>query len=78
MIRLAIRDVAQRRGITTAYQLMKAANVQPAVAAKWWTNKMDKIAIKTLDKLCTVLECRPEDLLIYKESKSLKRAADRG
>lgn len=65
MIVVAIREVAEERGLTTAYQLMKLAGVQPSVAAKWWSNEMGKIAIDTLNKLCTVLECMPNDLLRY-------------
>jgi DNA-binding Xre family transcriptional regulator len=76
MIQIAIREMAERRGITTAYQLMKAAGVQPAVAAKWWTNELDKIGIGTLDKLCTVFECTPNDILIFKPERKKGRQLD--
>lgn len=72
MIRVAIREAAEKRGITTAYQLMKAAKIQPSVAAKWWSNEFDKIAINTLDKLCDVLDCTPNDLLVYTPKKEGK------
>ncbi len=65
MITVAIREQAEKRGITTAYQLQKLANVQPSMAAKWWRNDLEKIGIKTLDTLCRALKCKPNDLLRY-------------
>ncbi len=67
MITVTIREQAEKRGITTAYQLMKATGVQPSMAAKWWSNDLEKIGIKTLDKLCMVLKCKPNDLLRYEQ-----------
>ena len=64
--------MAENRGLTTAYQLMKAANVQPAVAAKWWTNKLDRLDISTIDKLCNVLDCTPNDILVFTPDKKPK------
>jgi DNA-binding Xre family transcriptional regulator len=65
MVTVAIREQAEKRGITTAYQLQKATGVQPSMAAKWWKNDLEKIGIKTLDTLCKVLKCKPNDLLKY-------------
>jgi DNA-binding Xre family transcriptional regulator len=65
MVIVAIREQAEKRGITTAYQLQKATGVQPSMAAKWWKNDLEKIGIKTLDTLCKVLKCKPNDLLKY-------------
>jgi DNA-binding Xre family transcriptional regulator len=70
MITVAIKEQAEKRGITTAYQLQKATGVQPSMAAKWWKNDLEKIGIKTLDLLCTVLKCRPNDLLKYEPDPS--------
>lgn len=65
MIRLRIKEMAEKRGITTAYQLQKAANVPPSAAAKWFKNDLKSIGIETLDLLCKVLECTPNDLLEF-------------
>lgn len=65
MVTVAIREQAEKRGLTTAYQLQKATGVQPSMAAKWWKNDLEKIGIKTLDLLCRVLKCKPNDLLKY-------------
>ena len=65
MITITIREQAEKRGITTAYQLQKAAGVQPTVAARWFRNDLKMIGIDSLDRLCSVLKCKPNDLLKY-------------
>ena len=65
MITVSIREVAEKRGIMTAYQLQKALNVSPSLAAKWFSNELKMIGIETLDRLCTALRCKPNDLLRY-------------
>jgi DNA-binding Xre family transcriptional regulator len=57
--------MAEKRGITTAYQLQKATGVQPSMAAKWWRNDLQMIGISTLNLLCGVLKCKPNDILRY-------------
>ncbi len=65
MITITIREQAEKKGITTAYQLQKATGVQPTVAARWFRNELKMIGIDSLDKLCAVLKCKPNDLLRY-------------
>ncbi len=65
MITIAIREQAEKRGITTAYQLQKATGVQPTVAARWFRNELKMIGIESLDRLCTTLKCKPSDILKY-------------
>ena len=68
MVTVSIKEVAMDRGITTAYQLQKAAGVQPSLAAKWYRNDLESIGIESLDLLCRVLNCTPNDLLRYEPS----------
>jgi hypothetical protein len=35
MVKVAIREMVEKRGMTNAYQLQKATGVQPSMAAKW-------------------------------------------
>ena len=65
MIEVKIREVAEARGITTAYQLQKALEVVPSVAARLWRGEISKIGLDTLDNLCRVLKSRPDKLLAY-------------
>lgn len=63
MITTRIREIAEKRGITTAYQLQKATELPPSMAARLFRDEVDMIALRTLDRLCTVLKCKPNDLL---------------
>ncbi len=65
MIEVRIREVCEARGITTAYQLQKALNVQPSVAARLYKGEFTRIDLDTLDKLCAVLKCQPHKLLHF-------------
>jgi len=68
MIKIHISQVAEQRGITTAYQLQKALALPPSMAARLWKGELEKVATSTLDKLCHALECQPGDLLTYEAS----------
>lgn len=70
MITVTIREQAEKRGITTAYQLQKAAAVSPSVAQKWYSNSIERIEIDSLDTLCRVLKCKPNDLFRYEADES--------
>jgi DNA-binding Xre family transcriptional regulator len=63
MMTVNISEVARQRGITTAYQLQKALDISPTVAARLWKGEFDMIGLVTLDKLCRVLRCQPSKLL---------------
>jgi len=67
VIKIRIREVAESRGITTAYQLQKLTGVQATVAAKWYKNDLKLIAIESIDLLCKKLDCTPNDLLEVKK-----------
>ncbi len=57
--------MAEKRGITTAYQLRQALEVSPTLAARLWKGEFTQIGIKTLDRLCQVLKCQSDKLLRY-------------
>ena len=65
MITTRIKEMAEKRGITTAYQLQKLTELPPSMAARLFRDEVDMIALRTLDRLCTVLKCKPNDLLRY-------------
>jgi DNA-binding Xre family transcriptional regulator len=66
MIIVTIRERAEKCGISNAYQLQKAMEVSPTLAARLWSGEFDMIGVKTtLDRLCRVLRCQPDKLLKY-------------
>ena len=66
MIEVTIRVRAEKCGIENAYQLQKAMNVSPTLAARLWGGDFDMIGVKTtLDRLCRILRCQPDKLFRY-------------
>jgi putative transcriptional regulator len=72
-----IRQLAESRGLTTAYQLQKNAGLSSSMAARLWRDEVEMIALTTIDALCDVLECEPGDLFVRESvSKAAKTATD--
>jgi DNA-binding Xre family transcriptional regulator len=65
MITPTIKQMAGKRGIENANQLTKALGVSPDLGARLWREDFLRIDLATLDKLCRVLKCKPNDLLRY-------------
>jgi DNA-binding Xre family transcriptional regulator len=72
MVVFRIRQVAEDRGITTAYQLQKAMGINPGMAARLWKHSGQGITLRTIDALCEALNCKPCDLFDYKPGKKAK------
>jgi DNA-binding Xre family transcriptional regulator len=68
MIRPNIKETAGKRGIENANQLTKALDVSPDLGARLWREDFQRIDLTTLDKLCRVLKCKPNDLFKYEAS----------
>jgi excisionase family DNA binding protein len=65
MIKVKIKEIAEKNGVTTAYQLQKKLGIQPSLAAKWYRNDLKMIGIESLNSLCAAFKCLPSDILIY-------------
>ncbi len=66
MIVVTIRERAQKCGIENAYQLQKAMDVSPTLAARLWRGDFKMIGVAdTLNNLCRVLRCQPDKLFKY-------------
>jgi DNA-binding Xre family transcriptional regulator len=65
MIKVKIKEIAEKNNVTTAYQLQKLLNIQPSLAAKWYRNDLKMIGIESLNTLCAAFKCLPSDILVY-------------
>jgi DNA-binding Xre family transcriptional regulator len=65
MIKPNIRQIAEKNGVTTAYQLQKKLGIQPSLAAKWYRNDLKMIGFESLNSLCSAFNCTPNDILAY-------------
>lgn len=70
MVKLTIRQAAEARGVTTAYQLQKLMDFQPAMAARLWKGEMKLIGLSTLDTICERLECDLSELISRENGKA--------
>jgi DNA-binding Xre family transcriptional regulator len=68
-LKIRIREVAQSRGVKTAYQLQKRAGLQPSTAARLYRNDVTQVTLDTLGKLCEALECHAGELFVKPERK---------
>lgn len=73
MIVWRVRDVAERAGIKTAYELWKQAEIHPNTAYRLWNGTATRLDIETLNKLCVLFGVPVGQLLQHvQEGSSLK------
>lgn len=65
--RTRVREMAVKRGIKTAYQLQKAANLHPSMAARLYKDNAKGASWSTLDLVCDALDCDISDILVREE-----------
>lgn len=66
MIQVRLKEVALSRGIRTAYQLEKLLDCGSSAAYRIFAGDWTRVDLKTLNALCNVLECTPNDILEYR------------
>jgi DNA-binding Xre family transcriptional regulator len=72
MIKSHVQKVAKSVGITTAYQLQKALEVSPSVAASLWKDDFELISKTSLERLCRALDTTPAQLITFHRTTSAK------
>jgi len=70
VIKIHISQIAQARGIKSAYALQKALDVPPSMAAKLWKGDFKMIGIDTINRLCNTLQCTPSDIFKHMPDKN--------
>lgn len=65
MIQVMIQEVARSYNITNAYQLQKFTGFPPAMAARLWKGKWHVADLKTLNTLCNLFGCTPDNFLQF-------------
>jgi DNA-binding Xre family transcriptional regulator len=64
-IRLAVRDVAEERGIENPHVLAARTGLGYAICYRLWNGGQQRIDLKTLARLCETLKVTPAQLLEY-------------
>lgn len=65
MIKVNIQAIAQKFDITNAYQLQNFTGFFPDKASYVWKGEWKRIDLNTLNTLCNVFKCTPNDILEF-------------
>jgi DNA-binding Xre family transcriptional regulator len=65
MIRLCIKELAEKRGITKPVDLARLTGLSFSVTHKLWNEQQARIDLKTIESLCQVLKVSPGDLFDF-------------
>ena len=69
-VMLAIREMTQK-------QLAEKTGIRPPTISAICTNRIKLLPVDALDKICTVLDCQPADLIEHiKEADVQEKGAD--
>lgn len=65
MIVVNIKEAARRKGVTSSYKLQQVTGFDISMAARLWRGEWVQVHLKTLNTLCTALQCTPSDILKF-------------
>jgi len=65
IVRWKVREVAEKRGVSSASQLAERADINKNTANALWNGASLRVDRETLAKLCAALDCTTGDLLEY-------------
>lgn len=63
-IEICLKQLLEERGLTR-YYLVKATNTRFEVINKWYANKVERLDLDVLARICYVLDCSPSDIIKY-------------
>ncbi len=66
-VELCLRERMEERGLTRNH-LARLVNTRYEVIDKWHKNEVEKIDADILARLCFVLDCGVEELLVYRQN----------
>ena len=64
MIKIRLRELMWEKNIS-AVQIQRETGINSATISRIINKKHNNLSLETIDRLCDVLDCRIQDLLIY-------------
>jgi DNA-binding Xre family transcriptional regulator len=64
-VTLRVRELAESRGIRSAYQLKEALDIHSTNALRMWNGETDRITFEMIAKLCHFFKVKPGSLFTY-------------
>lgn len=68
-IHLRLNEIMDERKITR-YRLSQDTDTLFAVIDKWYKDKVEKLDLDVLARICYVLDCEVSDLLVYEKTEN--------
>ncbi len=63
-IDICLKEILDTRGLTR-YYLVRTTNTRFEVINKWYANKVERLDLDVLARICYVLNCSPSDIIKY-------------
>ncbi len=67
-IDICLKQLLDERGLTR-YYLVRTTNTRFEVIDKWYSNKVERLDLDVLARICYVLNCFPSDIIKYNNNK---------
>ncbi len=61
-VKIRIAELARQHNFKNAYALQNALKCSPTMASRLWKGNFAQIGIETIEKLCELFKCSPNDL----------------
>ena len=68
-ITIRLKEQMDKRGISR-YKLARSINTRFEVVNKWYCGEVEKLDLDVLARICYILDCRIEDILVYSPPKT--------
>ncbi len=63
-VEICLKQLLEERGLSR-YYLVRTTNTRYEVISKWYANKVGRIDLDVLARICYVLNCSPSDIIKY-------------
>ena len=63
MTRIALREVAEKKGLTQT-KIQRVTGIDTGVVRRYWRNKSASVELRYITLLCRALACTPGELLV--------------
>ena len=67
MVRLIIKEIAEKQGLNQS-RLQIKAGVTPALLNRYWRNATESVTLEALSKIARALGVKPGDLIVEEET----------
>jgi DNA-binding Xre family transcriptional regulator len=75
VVRIKIRELAERKGISNPFQLMKATGLNYAQCYLYWNGEPKQLGVDAINRLCMAFAITPGQLFEFERDPEWKETA---